>query len=95
MDAQPNATPNQSNAPAIRIQLPWTFILSSFGALAVLLIVMWAGLNRLSEKVGDLEATVRAGNTLMATLQSDVNQLKFRQDISEKTVQRILEDNRK
>jgi len=68
----------------VRIKLPWPFVLTSLGALAVTLIVMWSSVNRLTEKVGDLEVAVRAGNTLMTSLQQDVGLLKWRIDMTDK-----------
>jgi predicted DNA-binding ArsR family transcriptional regulator len=78
---------NPVNTPVIRIQLPWPFIFACLGALTAILIVMWASVNRLTEKVGELETTMRTGNGIIAALQNDVNLLKYRQEVTERRIQ--------
>jgi hypothetical protein len=73
-----------SSEATVRIKLPWHFIVGALGALALFLFVLWSSVHRLTEKVGELEATVRAGNVIMTVLQQDVNLLKWRIETTEK-----------
>ena len=80
-------TDSEGREVAIRLRLQWQYVLSVIGAGVMTLIVMWASLGKLTEQVSELKVAVQAGNTIMATLQNDVNLLKYRQEVTEKRLE--------
>ncbi len=64
-----------------RIPLPW--LLTCLGTLSFVLVSMWVSLNQLVRDVGELQGTVKAGNTQAAAVLTDILLLKMRVDMLE------------
>jgi predicted DNA-binding ArsR family transcriptional regulator len=73
----------------VKLKLPWHVVLGALSSLAIVLIVLWASVGRLTEQVGELKSAVQAGNLIMVALQNDVNLLKYRVDATDKKLERI------
>ncbi len=62
----------------IDLRVPLPYLLSAFAALAFTLISMYDSLNQLVRDVGDLQITVKAGNSQSVTLAGEQALLRFR-----------------
>lgn len=62
----------------IDFRVPLPYLLSAFAALAFTLISMYFSLNQLVRDVGDLQITVKAGNSQSVTLAGEQALLRFR-----------------
>ena len=62
----------------IDFRVPLPYLLSAFAALAFTLISMYFSLNQLVRDVGDLQITVKAGNSQAVTLAGEQALLRFR-----------------
>lgn len=67
----------------VDMKLPLNWLLGVAGMLALLIINLVMNVSALTKSVGDLETTVKSGNTSVSTLTNEVNLLKFRADTHE------------
>ena len=73
----------------IDFRVPLPYLLSAFAALAFTLISMYFSLNQLVRDVGDLQITVKAGNSQSVTLAGDQALLRFRIENIEGTLREM------
>ncbi len=64
----------------IDTRIPLVWLLTTGGTLAVLLFGIYFNVQRLSEDVGELKATTKAGNIQAATVAGEVAIIKWRLD---------------
>ncbi len=69
----------------IDTRIPLVWLLTTAGTLAALLFGIYFNVQRLSEDVGELKATTKAGNIQAATVAGEVAIIKWRLDNLEDT----------
>lgn len=79
----------------IDFRVPLPYLLSAFGALAFTLISMYFSLNQLVRDVGDLQITVKAGNSQSVTLAGEQALLRFRLENVEGALREIRQEGAK
>lgn len=75
----------------IDFRIPLPYLISGFSALAFTLVSMYFSLNQLLRDVGDLQITVKAGNTQAVTLAGEQALLRFRLENLESEIRTIKE----
>lgn len=73
----------------IDFRIPLPYLISGFCALAFTLVSMYFSLNQLLREVGDLQVTVKAGNTQSVTLAGEQALLRFRMENIEGEIRQI------
>ena len=73
----------------IDFRIPLPYLISGFCALAFTLVSMYFSMNQLLRDVGDLQITVKAGNTQSVTLAGEQALLRFRLENLEGEIRQI------
>ncbi len=79
-DGEERRHPPEAISKYIDTRIPLVWLMGTGGAFAVLLFGIYFNVQRLSEDVGELKATSKAGNIQAATVAGEVAIIKWRLD---------------